>query len=110
MVTGTAALALLGIIGVKFTDFSKYLNARDWNGVFTQLYAWFVSIVLVVIFANSGLADNLVLPFSEKVMADYSFGALLLVGLAPGSLGSFLVDYKKAADNTQSAIVPSMFE
>lgn len=110
MLVGTAALALLGLIGSKFVDFSKYVKAGDKNGAFTQLYVWAVSIGITILFANSGLADTVVLPFSSEPLAKYSLAAQILIGLAPGSLGSFLVDYKKAADDTQSAAVPSLFE
>lgn len=109
MVESALILALVAAIITKFVDFSRYVKNGDKNGALTQIYVWVVSVLTTLAFAKSGLMSDVVLPFSDMPFEQYGLIAQILIGLAPGSLGSVVVDLRKAVDNTDSAKQDLMF-
>lgn len=102
-------LAALAAVSTKFVDFAKYVANGDRNGVLTQLFAWFVSIVAVMAFIKAGFLDGVKLPLSELPVSQYGTVGQVLAGLIPGSAGGIFIDAKKAIDNTDSAAMKSLF-
>lgn len=98
-----AAFALL-VVGV--INFLKYLKAKDWNGVFTNLISWVAGIFAVVLVAKS----NFTIDVGGTDLADLNFASQVFVGMTVASTGSYFVDVKKALDDKDSAKVPPLIE
>lgn len=110
MVTAAVILVLIAALTSKAVDFLKYLRAGDSNGYLTQAVVWGAGIGASFLIAKSGLAGDVVIEqLSPKKLGDYNAWALVLLGLASGSLGSVLVDVRKAVDSSDSAKTPNLF-
>lgn len=102
------ALTLVALIALiwKFTDAVKMLIAKDYS-IVTQFIAWATGVAAAFLAANSDIGE------SWDVGAPVPLGllnawSLVLLGMAWGSAGSGLVDFKRAFDRSDSAAVPSL--
>lgn len=102
------ALTILGTLGWKLVDFSKFLTNKQWNAAVTQLYAWLVGIVLVVLTSAADVFEGFALPGMTVPVGDMDFGSLLVVGMSMSSLMGVGFDFKKAIDGSDSAVVPPL--
>lgn len=100
-----AAFALL-IVGV--VNFLKFLKARDWNGALTTLIAWIGGIVAVIVAGHSDFGSGI--PVGDITLADLNFWSQVFVGMTVASVGSYVVDVKKALDDNDSAKTPPLIE
>lgn len=97
----------MAAITLKALDFIRYLRAGDTNGVITQLASWIISIVLVVLVANTAWASGIAV--GDQNLDAINIWSLLFVGLAVGSGASVIKDIGyKALDNTNSAAIPTL--
>ena len=78
--------ATLAAIVVKFIDWLKQLQNKDWNGALTQLAVWVVGTVVILVAAQSQLASGIVV-FDIR-LGSLSVWDCVLAGLALGSSGS----------------------
>ena len=99
-------LATLAALVVKIMTVVKAFG-KDWNLVITQAVAWAVGVATSFLAAHSKITSDLVV-FGTTKLADLDASSLLLIGMSLASSGSFLYDYKKARDNTDSAAEPSL--
>ncbi len=99
------AVALVALIW-KIVDFLKYVARRDVNGAASIAVVWVAAIAVFFLFAQSDWAGEL--EVGNKLLSDYGWASLVILGLSFGASASALFDFKKALDNTDSAAVPSL--
>lgn len=99
-VLAMAALTLKGM------DFFRYLRAGDTNGVLTQLFAWVLSTLVVMLVAQTDWADGVAV--GDRSLGTINIWSLLFVGLAVGSGASFIKDTLKSVDNHNSSALPTL--
>lgn len=98
-------LLTLAALVIKVVSVIKAFG-KDPNLVITQTSTWFVGIAVLFLAAYSDLGENIEV-FGTR-LGDFDALSIVLAGLALGSTGSFAYDYKKAHDNTDSAVEPSL--
>jgi hypothetical protein len=99
-------LAALAALALKVTSLVKFLAARSFGDVLTQLVAWIAGVGVILIAANADITSDLVV--AGNTLGSMNFWSQVLVGLSLGSLGSFAYDVKAAVDNTDTAREPSI--
>jgi hypothetical protein len=102
------ALTLVALIALiwKITDAVKMLLAKDYS-VVTQFVAWVVGVGAAFVAANSDIGENWDVGAFEP-LGQLNAWSLVLLGLAWSSAGSGLVDFKRAFDRNDTAVVPSL--
>lgn len=105
MDTFIPAVAMAALI-FKVMDFLKNLTNKNWNSVVTQLITWVSGVVVVVLYAQTSWADQF--GFADEVLSKMNFASLIAVGLGAASFSSVAYDFKKARDNTDSAMQPRL--
>lgn len=105
IVTGLAGM--LAII-VKFWDFMKMLtNLRtEKSGVITQGFVWFSAIGVTFLFSATQFGNTV--EFGGITLDQTDTPTKFWIGLAIGSLGSLVVDFKQALDGSDSAKKPPL--
>jgi hypothetical protein len=98
---------LIALLVAKVTDFVRFIRGHDWSSVLTQLLSWVAGVVGVFLTAHSDWGDWVV-PGLEKAIADVNGATQVLLGMAISSFGSIIIDFKKAIDKTDSAVVPQL--
>lgn len=102
-------IIVIGALLKKAVDFLKYLRAKDWNGVATQLVVWIVGVGLVWLLSASDFANGVQIGGLD--LGNLNAASIVLVGLSLSSTASFLgQDLIKALDNTQSASTPNLLD
>lgn len=87
-------------------NFLKYLAARDWNAVITQVIVWVGGFVVVWVAAQTTLFGNFafnLVPLKLLKTAD-----LIFIGFNIGSGGTFANELKKAFDRSDTATTPML--
>jgi hypothetical protein len=110
--TGTGLLALGGVGGLiavikKGHDFSKQVANRQWGAVVSQVLAWAIGVLVVVVWARSRIYGATV-ALGDGTLHDADWWSLVVIGIAVSSGGGIVSDVIKAKDNTQSAAVPPL--
>lgn len=108
VVGGVAALAALSLASVQAMNFVKYLLAKDWNGVVTNLAFFVVSFLLLLLAANSNYTEGVAIPGINTPLHFLDLGSLAIVALGIFGVGGQWYDRTRAKDNNQSAEVPSL--
>jgi len=103
-----AALVVLAMLASKLLDFAKFLRAKDWNAVFTQVSAWAIGVAVLWVAGTAEVFKGVVIPALDTSIGSLDAGGLFLVGLSLTSLLSTVYDFKKALDNTDSAKTPPL--
>jgi hypothetical protein len=98
---------LIGLLVAKVTDFVRFMRGKDWSSVLTQLLSWVAGVVGVFLTAHSDYG-SWVVPGLEKAISDVNTSTQVLLGMAISSFGSIVIDFKKAFDRTDSAVVPQL--
>lgn len=93
-------------LSVKFTDFLKYLTNRNTNAAVTQAVVWLGGILAVLLAGAADIANGVDL--GGAPLGDLDLWSQVFIGLGLSSTGSFLYDFKKARDNTDSAYTPNL--
>lgn len=100
-------LLVIGALLKKAVDFLKYLSAKDWNGVVTQVVVWLVGIGLVWLLSASDFANGVQIGGLD--LGNLNAASIVLVGLSLSSTASFVgQDLLKALDNSQTARTPEL--
>jgi hypothetical protein len=97
---------LLGTLVFTFVNFLRYLVARNWSAVVTQLIAWVSGIVGVFLVRATDFASGITL--GNLSLDKLGFWSTFLIGLLATSLLSTVNELKKAIDNNDSAQVPAL--
>lgn len=101
-----APIIAMGLLVVSIINFMKYLRAGNTDGWFTQLVVWVSGVVVVVLAAQTDFAGGI--SIGDMTLSTLNFWSLVFVGLTLASVGSFAVDLRKAIDNGDSAVKPSL--
>ena len=99
LVAGVALLTAPFV--AKVVDWVKYITARNWNAVLTQVVVWAAGIGFTGLFALSNFS-------TEAGLTGLDTASVILVGLSAGSVASVGFDNLKARDRTQSAGKPDL--
>ena len=105
-VVGFLALATLVI---KLVSVIKAVG-KDNNYVTTQVVTWVVGIAVLFLAGQASVTETLMIPGFGITAGDMDAASVILAGLVLGSTGAFAYDYKKARDNTDSSVEPSLLK
>ncbi len=97
-------LVALGTLVFTFVNFLRFLVARNWSSVLTQLIAWAAGVVGVFLMRATDFASGI--KIGDVTLDKLSFWSTLLLGLIATSLLSTVNEVKKALDSNDSAKVP----
>lgn len=100
------AAVLFALVVAKVIDAIKLLNAKKFGAFLTQLMAFAGGTIVVVLAAHSTYGSGV--HIAKIALSDTDGPAQILAGIAVGSLGSAIVDWRKAKDNTDSAAIPGL--
>ena len=98
--------AIFGVVAplvYKLVDFAKYLRVGDWNSVVTQAVTWAGGILTVWLLVSSDFAAAI-----SPQLPLINGASIVFIGLSGGSVASAGYDFKKARDNKDSAVTPSL--
>ena len=98
-------LALVTLVTTTINLF-RYLRGRDFNGAGTIAAAWVAGVAAVMIAAQTDFASGIAV--GDRTLEGLNAWSQVFIGLSVASLGSFLTDAKKAIDNTDTAVKPSL--
>lgn len=98
---GFTAAALFAAVVLKLSDLAKFIQAKKWASVETQVGVFAVGIIAVVLAAHSNFAGGIAL--AGVTLKEANWGAQVLIGLVAGSSAGVLYDAKRAIDNSDSA-------
>lgn len=105
---GVATLTGMLSFIVKLMSFFKYLSAKKWREVVTQLIVWGAGLAAVWIFGMSKFTRGITVGDGGITIGSLDAGAKIILGLTIASVGSFAYDFKKALDGTDSAGEPPL--
>lgn len=105
---GLTPALLLALLVNKVMDFLKFVRAKDTNAAITQLSAWVLGVVVLMLFRESSFADGVSL--MGHTLASLNWAATVVIGLLASSLGSFIYDMRKTLDVTQTVAVPPLID
>ena len=103
-------IAVLAALVVKFTDLSKRVTSGDYKGAATILFAWAAGIAALFLGGATVWAKGKGLDIGDIQLADLNAASKVFAGSAIGSAGSLAFDFKKARDNTDTALEPTFFD
>lgn len=96
----------MGVLTLKLIDFVRYARGADLNGIITQLAAWFVGVLVVLLVAQTDWAAGIAV--GNMNLHTLNFWSLVFYGLSAGSGASLVKDALKAVDNSNSAAIPTL--
>lgn len=107
---GSLVLGVLGMVAIamKVTDFLKQCTNLPGTkrAVLTQLACWLGAVLVVWLYSASDFGSSIVI--GDIPINDMAWASKVILGLAIGSAGSVAIDYKKAIDGTDSAVIPPL--
>lgn len=103
-----AILAGIAFAVNKTVSVIKSLVNRDFNAAITQLVVWVVGFVAVVLAAHAAVTEALLVPGLTVPLGSLDWPSEVLLAWILGSTGSFVFDFKKAIDATDSSAEPSL--
>lgn len=101
-----APVLMIGTLVLKLTDLSKYITNQRWRDVVTQLYAFAIGVVVVLLSSAANVTSAM--KINDTTLAGLNAGSKVLVGLILTSVISTVYDFKKAIDGSDSAATPSL--
>jgi hypothetical protein len=90
-----------------FTNFLKFLVARDWNAALTTLVVWAGGFGVVWLAAQTTLFGNFA--FNAVPLKLLKTADLIFIGINIGSGGILTNELKKAFDRSDTATTPMLF-
>ena len=102
------SLALLTAAVIAIIDFVRYAKAQDWNGALTIFLAWLAGFGAVLLAANAGYTDHIVLVNDQPPLGEADLGSLVLLGFVIGSLAPVGVKILKAVDSSTTSKSPQL--
>lgn len=103
-----AVLAGLAFAVNKTVSVIKELVNKNFNAAITQLVVWVVGFIAVVLAAHAAITEALVVPGLTVPLGSLDWPSELLLAWILGSTGSFIFDFKKAIDSSDSSAEPSL--
>jgi hypothetical protein len=100
------AVAALTVLVKKVVDLLRYLNAREMNGVVTQLVVWAAAVGAVMLAAHTAWASTSLV--SGVALSQMNVWSQVYLGLTVGSASSLVQDAVKAVDSSDSARIPPL--
>jgi carbon starvation protein CstA len=96
-----AAAALV----VSALNLVKFVKNRDWNGTVSTGAAWVIGVGVTLLLAESDFAESIAIGDTGQNLATANTFSLILVGVTFAAVAQQLYDYKRALDQTDSAMV-----
>lgn len=87
----------------KTVSVLKALFNREINTVVTQVVVWVVGFAGLSLAAHSAVTEGYALPGFTQPLGELDWGSLVLFSWILGGTGSFVYDFKKAIDGTDTA-------
>ena len=101
-------IVALGTLVFTLVNFLKFLSARDWKAVASQLIAWGAGVGGIFLMGATQFASGV--SVGDTSLDKLSGWSKLLVGLMATSILSTVNELKKAIDSRDTAKMPSWFE
>jgi hypothetical protein len=98
---------LIATIVWKATDLLKYAVNGKLSAAVTQLAVWLIGVGATFLVGETDFATTVQIT-GTVTLDDLDNWGKVVAGLGAASLGSGLYDFKRARDNTDTAIVPSL--
>ena len=105
-ITSFTAIALFASALYAAQNLLRYAKATDWNGVVGILIAAVAGIGAVALGAHSAATASLHLVTGGAPLGALDGGSQVLVGIAVGSVGTVVADFRKSFDNSDSSGKP----
>lgn len=99
-------LAALAALVIKITGVAKYVRAGDVGNLISQVFVWVVGIGAAFLAASSNAMSKI--EINGATLGSLNAASVILFGLALSSAASVIYDFRKAADNTDSAAEPPL--
>ena len=99
-------VVLLGTLVFTFVNLLRFLLARNWSAVITQVIAWLAGVVGVFVFRATQFAGGI--KVGDTPLDKLNFWSTFLLGLLATSLLSTVNEIKKAIDNKDTARIPAL--
>jgi hypothetical protein len=100
--------ASLVAIAMHVTSLIKYGTAGQFRELLTGVLPIAGLFVVLLLGAEADATAGIVIPGLEQVLGDLDVASLLLVAVAGGSGGAQVFNFRKAVDNTDSAVEPAL--
>jgi hypothetical protein len=101
-----AASLVFGAVVLKLLDFFKYVLNGDLNGIVTLLLGWVAGVVAVLLFLQTQWADEITI--GSQALDSLDFWSKAVFGFATSSVAGVLYDFKKAVDDSDTAVKPKL--
>lgn len=101
-------IAALAALVVKFTDFLKALTNKDWNAAVTQVTVWLGGVAALFLASATVWAKGKGFTLGDIPLTDLDAASKVFGGMSISSIGGVVYDYKKARDNSDSAVQPTL--
>jgi hypothetical protein len=98
--------ASLAALVIAFVNLVKFVRGKDWNSAITQVVVWVVAVLLVVLVAHSDFGNTL--SWGNRTLDSMNVASQVLVGLFFGSSATVINEFKKAIDNSDTAVKPPL--
>jgi hypothetical protein len=98
---------LIATLVWKATDLIKYAVNGNVSAAVSQIVVWLIGVGATFLVAASDFADTVTIT-ATLTLDDLDNWGKVIAGLGAASLGSGFYDFKRARDNTDTAIVPSL--
>lgn len=102
-----AAVALLGALAYKLTDFLRFVSGRDLKAAMTQAIAWASGVGAVFMFAASDFGSQV--EVNGMTLDEFNAVSLIILGMSASSVFGFANDALSAVDQTRTSQKPGMF-
>jgi hypothetical protein len=99
-------VAVLIGFGISLFNLILYLRNKQWDNAFKILGVWVAFIVVVLLFAESDWAAQVVI--GDISLEAANFWSKVIMGVFLGGSATVVVEFKKAFDNGDSAAKPKL--
>lgn len=99
-----SVFTLLGAAAVvwKFMDLFKFLEQKDWRAARNQVEVMVLGVIALFVLAQTDFSAFI--PIAHNfTLATVNGWSIVWIGISVASVGSVGYDFKKAADNTDTA-------
>lgn len=81
---------------------------KNWNMVITQAVVWVVGTLAIWLAAQADVTAGAAVPGTTTTFGALNAASIVLLGWVLGGTGSFLYDFRKSVDNSDSAAEPAL--
>lgn len=104
-----AILMGLAFAANKTVTVLKYLFTPNRSSAFTQFMVWGVSFLGLLLASEAEVTENLLLPGMSVALGLLDVPSIIILAWIAGSSGSVVYDFKKALDQSDTAVEPPLF-